>query len=200
MKRFETIAAALFGAVFLIQALAVAVETLLRKLFNYSLQGVDELGGYLLACGAALACAVALISRAHIRIDLLHDRLPQPLRIALNGLSLLCIALCAAALLRMAWVALDESLLFNATAQTPWATPLWLPQTAWLGALGIFGAVAVFELVRFARLALAGRSRDLNHFYGPRGSKEELQEELDDLRARGVSSDPVLPLTKDRSP
>lgn len=191
MKRFETIAAMLFGLAFLVQAFAVALETLLRKLFNYSLQGVDELGGYILACGAALACAVALISRAHIRIDLLHDRFPSGLRLLLNAVSLVAIAACSLALLRMAWIALDESLLFNATAQTPWATPLWLPQTAWFGALGIFALVAVSEIIRFIRLAVARRGADLNRIYGPRGSKEELAEELEDLQARGGAG--VLP-------
>lgn len=186
MKRFETIAAMLFGLAFLVQAFAVALETLLRKLFNYSLQGVDELGGYILACAAALACAVALISRAHIRIDLLHDRFPLALRLVLNALSLLAIMVCALALLRMAWTALDESLLFHATAQTPWATPLWLPQTIWLGALGIFALVAFCEVVRFIRLALARRTGDINRFYGPRGSKEELEEEIEDLQARST--------------
>lgn len=200
MKRFESIAAGLFGVLFLIQALAVAVETLSRKLFNYSLQGVDELGGYFLACGAALACAVALIGRAHIRIDLLHDRFPRWLQTGMNGLSLLGIALCAGALLRMAWIALDESMLFNATAQTPWATPLWLPQTAWLIAIGIFTVVAVLELLRFLRLLVLRRINDINRVYGPRGSKEELQEELDDLQARGVAPQVELPVTKDAAP
>ena len=57
MKRLETLGAWLFGAIFLLLSFAVAVETMMRKVFNVSLQGVDELGGYALAIGAALAFA-----------------------------------------------------------------------------------------------------------------------------------------------
>lgn len=186
MKRFESLAADLFGLLFLLLGFAVAVETILRKVFNRSLQGVDELGGYILAIGAALSFAVALSARTHIRIDLIHDHLPRFLRLLLNLLALISIAVCSVALLWMAWFAMSESAALNATAQTPWATPLKYPQALWLGALGVFTIVCGFEIVRFARLALAGRSDEIDRRYGPRGSKEELEEELQDIAARGA--------------
>lgn len=194
MKRFETWAAWLFGLIFIGLAFAVAVETTMRKLFNRSLQGVDELGGYTLAVGAALSFAVALGARAHIRIDLVHDRLPRALRIGLNGLALLALAACAAALAWMAWYALDESILFNATAQTPWATPLRIPQSIWLAALAVFGLVCLIEIGRFMTAFAQGRWDRLDRRFGPRGSKEELEEELADLKTRGLIADPALPI------
>ncbi len=54
----------------------VAVETVVRKVFNFSLQGADELGGYALAVGATIAFSLALLGRTHIRVDVFHDRLP----------------------------------------------------------------------------------------------------------------------------
>jgi len=93
VKRLEAIGAWLFGGVFVVLSVAVAVEVTMRKVFNRSLQGVDELGGYALAVGAALAFSLALAARAHIRIDLVHERLPRPLRLVLNGLSALALAL-----------------------------------------------------------------------------------------------------------
>ena len=184
MKRLEDYAAALFGAAFLVLALAVAVETTLRKVLNISLQGVDELGGYILASGSALAIAVALVSRAHIRIDLLHDFAPLALRIVLNLAASLALAACAFMLVRMAYIAFDESILFNATAQTPWGTPLKLPQGAWLIALGIFLLAALGQLVRALWLLARGEWSLLDRHYGPRGTKEELDDELADLRQR----------------
>jgi TRAP-type C4-dicarboxylate transport system permease small subunit len=184
MNRLEHVAAAIFGATFLLLALLVALETVMRKVFNTSLQGVDELGGYLLATSAALAMAVALVSRAHIRIDLLHDFAPRALRNLLNIAAMLALFVSAVMLLRMAWIALDESILFNSTAQTPWATPLRHPQTAWVAAIGIFVAVAFFQLLRAGYLALRGQWALLDKIYGPRGAKEELDEELEDLRQR----------------
>lgn len=188
MKTLEAVAAALFGAAFLLLALAVAAETLMRKLFNRSLQGVDELGGYILATGAGLAIVCALVSRAHIRIDLLHDFAPRALRIVLNVAAALALLASAAALARMAWIALEDSRLFMSTAQTPWATPLWIPQTAWLGALSLVVVVALWQVGKLAWLGLTGRWSVLDRAYGPRGAREELAEELDDLRKRGGAS------------
>ena len=193
MKRLETIAAAIFGVAFIALAVAVTTETVMRKVFNRSLQGVDELGGYILAIGAAMAFSVALVSRAHIRIDIVHYKLPRPLRVALNVLASLTIAVCALALLRMAWFAYDESAILGATAQTPWATPLKYPQAIWAAALLMFVVICAFEVVRIGLLLLRGRFAAIDRNDGPRSSQEELEEELADLKARGVVADASEP-------
>jgi TRAP-type C4-dicarboxylate transport system permease small subunit len=186
MNRLDTLAAALFGSAFLLLALLVAVETLCRKVFNVSLQGVDELGGYILAGSAALSMAVALVSRSHIRIDLIHEFLPLALRNMLNFLAMLALAGSAGMLSWMAWIALDESILFNATAQTPWATPLRYPQGAWLAALVVFAVVCLIQLMRGGLLALRGDWGRIDQIYGPRGAKEELDDELVSLKERSA--------------
>ncbi len=191
MKNLERIAAWIFGLVFLALAAGVAVETISRKVLNRSLQGIDELGGYALAVGAGLAFAVALTSRAHIRIDVVHDLLPKPLRIGLNLLAVPLLALCALAGLWMAWLALADTIQFSATAQTPWATPLKYPQGLWVLALAVFALCAIIECVRIGGLAVSGRFDEIDRRYGPRGTKDELNEELADLKARGVV--PVAP-------
>jgi TRAP-type C4-dicarboxylate transport system permease small subunit len=192
MKKLEAFAATIFGLAFLVLAGAVATETIMRKVFNRSLQGVDELGGYILALAGATSFAVALASRAHIRIDLLHDRLPLMLRVILNILAQLAIVVCAIALLRMAWFAYDESSVLGATAQTPWATPLKYPQSLWVAALLPFLIVSVVEVGRMLLLLVRGDARTLDRTYGPRTAQDELEEELEDIKARGVATN-VLP-------
>lgn len=191
MKRLEKLAAMAFGFAFLALAGAVAVETFLRKVFNRSLQGVDELGGYILAVGAALAFAVALTSQAHIRIDVIHERLPRALRVLMNVLALPALAACALSAVTMAWFALQDSIQFNSTAQTPWATPLYLPQSLWVAALGLFALLAVIGTLRVLGLLVAGKIQEIDRRYGPRGAKEELEEELADLKARSGAAGPV---------
>ena len=186
MKNLEKIAATLFGVVFVLLSFAVAVETSMRKVFNVSLQGVDELGGYALAVGASLAFTLALVSRAHIRIDLIHDRLPQGPRMLLNVLAMLTITATALLFLAMAFYSLRDSIDLNSTAQTPWATPIKYPQMVWFACLALFAAVASGYAVRVLWLALTGRGETLLRDYSPRGAKEELKEELDDAKARGV--------------
>ena len=186
MKTLEKVAATLFGVVFVLLSLAVAVETSMRKLFNISLQGVDELGGYALAVGASLAFTLALVSRAHIRIDLIHDRLPQGPRVVLNVLAMLTVSATALLLLAMAFYSLRDSIALNSTAQTPWATPIKYPQMVWFACLGLFAAVASGYGIRVLWMAFSGHGDALVRDYSPRGAKEELKEELDDAKARGV--------------
>ena len=60
-NRIETLLATVFGAIFLGLSVVVTVETLSRKLFNVSLQGADELGGYALAVGSTIAVAAMFV-------------------------------------------------------------------------------------------------------------------------------------------
>jgi TRAP-type C4-dicarboxylate transport system permease small subunit len=186
MKRIDSVASAAFGLIFVMLAVAVAVETLMRKLFNVSLQGVDELGGYCLAIGGALAFAVALGGRAHIRIDVVHGRLPRLLRVLLNVAATLALAASAVALAWMAWISLSDSILFGSTAQTPWATPLRYPQTLWVGALALFALMSVVQAARVVGLLGLGRLDRIDGEFSPRGTREELAEEVEDLKKRGA--------------
>jgi TRAP-type C4-dicarboxylate transport system permease small subunit len=187
MSLIERVAAWIFGIAFLGLAFAVAVETFSRKVFNISLQGVDELGGYILAVGAALSFAVALVGRTHIRIDVLHDLLPKPLRVLLNLLSVVLLLVAAIAIAWMAWLALSDTILFNATAQTPWATPLRYPQTLWLAAILVFVVVSALLVLQVLGLLVGGRIDEIDRRFGPRGAKDELAEELADIEARGAA-------------
>lgn len=192
MKRLEAIAASIFGLAFIALAVAVTTETIMRKLFNHSLQGVDELGGYILAIAGTMSLSVALVARAHIRIDIVHDHLPRALRWPLNILASVSILLCAVALLRMAWFAFGESADLGATAQTPWATPLKYPQALWAAALVPFVVVCAAEVFNILRLLARGDTRTIDRNYAPRTAQEELEDELADMKARGVNAD-VLP-------
>jgi TRAP-type C4-dicarboxylate transport system permease small subunit len=188
MKRLEVIGAWVFGAIFVLLSLAVAVEVSMRKVFNVSLQGVDELGGYALATGAGVSFALALVARAHIRIDLVHERLPRGLRIVLNLAAVASLAVTAGLLSILAWFALSDSIAMNSTAQTPWATPLRYPQAAWFAVLAVFAVVAIVSLLRALGLVLRGRSDLIERDYGPKGTREELQEELADIESRGAAA------------
>ncbi len=188
MKHLEVVGSAAFGIVFIGLSIAVTVETLSRKLFNISLQGVDELGGYCLAIGGALAFTIAISARAHIRIDIVYDLMPRGVRVALNILSVATLAISAVVLLWMAWTSFADSLAFGSTAQTPWATPLQYPQALWVAALGAFTIVSVVQLGQVGFYAMTGRLKEIDSEFSPRGAKEELKEELEDIKHRGATA------------
>ena len=63
------------GWTLLALAILVTFETIVRKFFGFSIQGADEIGGYVLAISSSIGFCYALVMRAHIRIDLLLSRL-----------------------------------------------------------------------------------------------------------------------------
>jgi TRAP-type C4-dicarboxylate transport system permease small subunit len=183
-KSFGYAAANGFGYALLVLALLVTIETLGRKLFDFSLQGADELGGYILAAGSALCFSTALAERGHIRIDLFHAMLPRWLRIALDWLSIVLMATFGVLIAWLAWKQLADSLDYHSTAPTPWATPLAWPMGVWVAALAAFAVMALAFAVDATRLLLLGRTREIEKRYGPKEAIEEVREELADLQRR----------------
>ncbi|MDM0047296.1 TRAP transporter small permease [Variovorax dokdonensis] len=182
--RIENLLATIFGGIFLTLSVVVAVETISRKLFNFSLQGADELGGYALAVGSTIAFSLALMGRNHIRVDVFQERFPRGMQAALNWLAILSLAALGAFIAWVAFKVIGDTLQYRSTAQTPWATPLIYPQGVWYAGLVIFALVAIGYAIRATRLLFAGRFDTLNHDFHPKSAKEELKEELDDLALR----------------
>jgi TRAP-type C4-dicarboxylate transport system permease small subunit len=182
--RIETLLATLFGGIFLLLAVVVTVETISRKLFNVSLQGADELGGYALAVGSTIAFSLALMGRNHIRVDVFHGSFPRALQAALNWISITSLAAFGAFIAWIAFKVIGDTLQYGSTAQTPWATPLIWPQGVWYAGLVVFALVAIGYALRATWLLATNRIDTLNHDFHPKSAKEELKEELDDLKAR----------------
>lgn len=184
MRKLAQTASTLFGVMLVLLAILVTLDTLLRKFAGISLQGTDELGGYVLAVTSCLAFTIALIDRAHIRIDFLHGRFPPKVQAALNLASALLFAGLAIILVRFAWDVVDDTITYGSTAPTPWATPLIYPQSLWFAGLVLFALSALWMVIRGLILASAGDVSGINRELGPLTAQEELQEELSDVSRR----------------
>ena len=183
-ERVEGVLANVFGAIFLLLSVVVVVETVSRKVFNVSLQGADELGGYALAVGSTIAFSLALMGRNHIRVDVFHEKFPRGVQAALNWLSIASLATLGVFIAWIALKVLGDTRSYGSTAQTPWATPLIWPQSVWYAGLVIFALVACGYALRATQLLVTGRIDTLNHDFHPKSAKEELKEELEDLAQR----------------
>jgi len=192
VRRLEDILATVFGAIFIVLAVVVTVETLVRKLFNFSLQGADELGGYALAIGSTIAFALAVAGRNHIRVDVFHERFPRGLKAFLNWLSIVLLAGLAMLFVVVSWRVLMESLEYRSTAQTPWATPLVYPQGLWYAGLVLFMLMGVGFALRATWLLVTRRIDELNEEFHAKSAKEELKEELDSVKDRQARMEPPL--------
>jgi TRAP-type C4-dicarboxylate transport system permease small subunit len=195
MDRLATYLSRIFGWSLLFLSGFVALETILRKAFNTSLQGADELGGYVLALGSALAFSVALLERAHIRIDVLHRRFSLRAQAVLDWLSAMSLAGLGVFLLYVGWFVITDTLDYQSVAATPWATPLIWPQGVWYAAMSVFSLIAIGLAGRATALFAAGRLVDLAAEFNPKGAADELAEELSDNSARAAT--PTATSTED---
>ncbi|HEV8257528.1 MAG TPA: TRAP transporter small permease [Casimicrobiaceae bacterium] len=191
MKRFESTLANIFGIIFLALSVVVTIETIARKVFTFSLQGADELGGYALAVGSTLAFSLALMGRNHIRVDVFHEFFSRRMQAALNWFSITMIALFALVIALVSIKVLRETVEYGSTAQTPWATPLIYPQSAWYAGFILFMLVAVGYAARATYLLFSGRIDELNVEFHPKSAKEELKEELEDIEHRQAAETAV---------
>lgn len=184
MDRIATWISRLFGVALLFLSGFVALETVLRKTLNTSLQGADELGGYVLAFGASAAFVVALIDRAHVRIDVVHQKFPLRVQAWIDFAAILSLGLLGAFFLYVGWFVIEDTIAYGSTAATPWATPLIYPQAAWYAGLAFFALCSFWLSFRALRLVLAGRIADMAREFNPKSPEEELAEELDQLSVR----------------
>jgi TRAP-type C4-dicarboxylate transport system permease small subunit len=194
MNPVQRLLAWVFGAIFIALSVVVSVETLARKLFNFSIQGADELGGYALAAGSVIAFSLALVGRNHIRVDVFHEHFSRRMQAVLNVLSYVLLAVFAVLLAFVAFTVVADTLAYKSTAPTPWQTPLIWPQSVWYAGLVVFALTTVGYAVRALWLLVRGDIDRVNHDFQPKSAKEEVKEELDDFAQRsGVK--PITPPT-----
>lgn len=184
MQLVSRIAAIVFGTTMLVLSALIAVDTIVRKLFAISLGGTDELSGYAIAVGAPLAFTVALVEQSHIRINLLHMRMPARVQAAMNLLAALTLAALAVYLFVFTVRTVEDTQLYQSIAQTPWATPLIYPQMLWLAAMAIFALIATILALKALQLAVRGDWGGLARDFSPDSVEAELEAELDDLGRR----------------
>ena len=153
----------------------IVYEIFARKLFNHSLQGVDEIGGYVVAVTGTFGMALAAVERAHTRIDVLLLRLPGRVQAALNLLSYVALGLGAAFMGYMGWRTSDDSLTFGSVSSSPLRVPLWIPQSLWLAGLVIFGLTALVTALR-GLLALRQGLEAADRVLAPPTVSEEIEE------------------------
>lgn len=154
--------------------LATTYEILARKLFGLSLQGINEIGAYMLAISSTWGFSIALLQRAHSRVDFLFPRFPPAFQAVLNLLTALTLAGIAAFAAWQGWGVLSDTLRWQATANTPLQTPMWIPQSLWLAGLVVFSGVSGAGAVHALLLFIKDRRR-LNRFYGPPSLKEQIE-------------------------
>ena len=161
-------------------SVATCVEMASRKLFNYSLQGIDEIGGYTLAVTSAIGFSYALLLKAHTRVDFLLSRMPVTVRALLNLAAMATLAAMALFAVYRGYTVPAESIEFQSVSTSPLQTPLWLPHSLWFGGWVLFALCAAILAGHAAWLFVRDRAA-LNRQYGPLTLEEEIEAEAGEI-------------------
>lgn len=172
------------GALVLLAAVLIGIDVILRKFFNASIGGADELAGYALAVGTAWSLAAALLDRAHIRIDSLYVLLPNRLRLALDfaGLAVFTayfglIAWHGSSMVMQSWASGSRS-------QSALQTPTVIPQAIWIFGLAVFVVIGALLFLHALILLGHGRVAEATGAISTRSAEEEIAAEIRDLEER----------------
>ncbi|MES9873978.1 MAG: TRAP transporter small permease [Candidatus Sedimenticola sp. 6PFRAG7] len=168
------------GVMILLSSLIIFVDVILRKLFNFSIGGADELSGYALGISVTWALSFALVHRANVRIDALYHLFPKRVGALLDILSLLFLGAFVAVVARFAFTTLSETISFGSTANTPLQTPLVIPQGLWFAGFVVFLAVLLVYLVTSIAAFIRGDLDGVQRLCGVKSISEEIDEEVSD--------------------
>lgn len=164
---------------YILCALFITFDVVARSMFGFSSQATVEVTGYMLAAGIAWALAHTLAARAHIRVDVLVNRLAPRRRAWLHLLSL---ALLLGLGVFIAWAALElveESALFQAHDNSAWHIAMVVPQGIWTFGIFAFVLMAGLLLAEGTLAALTGRPEAVDGLLGARTLEDETAEALE---------------------
>ena len=165
------------GTLIILSALLVTLEVILRKLFNISLGGADELSGYAFGIATTFGFAYALFQRAHIRVDAAYNLFPAWLKLVADFVGIILLAGFAGIVTVMAWQLVGDTITHNSHSITPLRTPLTYPQVPWLFGWVFFVFCSVL-LILAALIALIRRDvKGAEALIGAKTLDEQVEEE-----------------------
>ena len=165
------------GTLIVLSAFLVTLEVILRKLFNVSLGGADEISGYAFGVATAFALSYALFERAHIRVDALIGVLPRPLHPIVNFLGLALLVGFAMVVVTMVWGMVGDTLKHGSRSITPMRVPLAIPQIPWLIGWIFFVASGVLIALVAIKRYVAGDPEGVQELIGVKSIDEQIEDE-----------------------
>jgi TRAP-type mannitol/chloroaromatic compound transport system permease small subunit len=172
------------GALVLLAALLIGVDVVLRKFFQMSIGGADEIAGYGLALGTSWGLGATLLDRAHIRIDSLYVVFPRWLRLTLDLVGLaLFLGFFGLVALR-GWDVVEQSWISSSRSHTALETPTVIPQFLWVAGFAILLAVGILLIVQAVLLMARGEYVAATRVISTRSAAEEVEDEIRFIKER----------------
>lgn len=176
-EKFSRVLVWIGGTLIILSALLVTLEVFLRKVFNVSIGGADEISGYAFGIATTFGLAYALFQRAHIRVDAAYNLFPAWLKLIADFVGIILLAGFAGVITVMAWQLVADTLTHNSHSITPLRTPLKYPQIPWLFGWIYFVFCSVL-LILTAVIALIKRDiKGAEALIGAKTLDEQVEEE-----------------------
>ena len=165
------------GGLTIASVLLIAFDVLARGFLGFNTGGADELSSYAFAISTSWALAFATLQRANVRVDVLYQYFPVRISAFLDWIALVSLGVFMVFLTYYAFEVASTSLAQNSAANTPLATPLWIPQGLWVLGLMWMCVVVALMLLRASAALVTGDIELVKEICGVRSSKEEAEEE-----------------------
>ena len=121
-----------------------------RYLFGISLLGSDEVQVFIVVCVTFLGAAVVTRRNQHLRMDVLLQFMPEPLRIALRAAEQLLLIAIASFVLTQSFYYARQMLRIGRTSDMA-GVPMWIPHGAVALGFALILIVTVWRLIGMAR-------------------------------------------------
>ena len=121
-----------------------------RYVFGTTFLSADEVQIYIMVYIAFLGAAVATWRRAHLRMDVLVQRLPTLVQRALAGAELALILVLAGLVLYVSSQYVAQMAGIDARSQNA-AIPMWIPHSAIVIGFGLIAALSLLQVVQLFR-------------------------------------------------
>ena len=164
------------GGLCVLVSFVIAVAVVMRKVFNVSIVGADEISSFILAASCSWGFAFALLHRAHVRVESLQLVLPRRLCAILDIVGLILLGAFVAVIAWYTANVLALSIDMGALADML-DVPLWLPQAFWVAGFVVSVILAALLLIRSLSAFLAGDLAALQALIGSRSAVEEAAQE-----------------------
>jgi TRAP-type C4-dicarboxylate transport system permease small subunit len=148
---------------------------------NLTFSGSDEISGYLFAIGTSWSMAYVLITRGHVRIDVLYSRLGVRLRAVLDIIALVLLTVFIGAVLERAFDVTYTNYVEYNRSNTNLRVPFAWSQIPWVLGLALFFFTAVIAILRSLLALVRGDYVTVNATAGAASMDEEIENELKGL-------------------
>ena len=165
----------------LLAAVVVSVEVVSRKLLAFAFSGSDEIAAYLFAIGTSWSLAHVMVTRGHVRIDVLYGNLGTRGKAAFDLIAIAGLAILVLAIVDRAGEIFFDNLAGANRSNTPLRIPLAWPQAPWFAGFVLFLVVTVLAFLRSAQALVRGDFGTASKTIGVPSQDEEVKGELGSL-------------------